>query len=241
MCTITFVPTGSRSFILCSNRDEDPRRTTLAPAVHDRRGTRMIYPKDLQSGGSWIGSSETQRTACIMNGARKPHERTDDYKTSRGVILKEVLTADRLDTFIKNYDLNGIEPFTMLVVCHKEDLQLFQWTWDGNKYLLELLPTQPMILQSSMIYSQEEMKRRKGWFETLAQLPQVQPAELWKWHHAEDDLSQPIATGARWKRDSLQTVSVTMVEVNGEVQNMHYHDLQTNLYRSVDLIECKTS
>ena len=58
MCTVTIIPKGDNDFVLTSNRDEAPQRISLAPKVYTIDDTRLLFPKDKLSGGTWIGVSE---------------------------------------------------------------------------------------------------------------------------------------------------------------------------------------
>ena len=116
MCTVTLLPQANNNFILTSNRDEHPNRITIPPKKYVENGVEMFFPKDEKAGGTWIGFSDKNRMICLLNGAFKNHIKKKNYKKSRGVIAKEVLQSNNFLKFINELDLNGIEPFTIIIV-----------------------------------------------------------------------------------------------------------------------------
>ena len=130
MCTLTFFPTHNNGFILTSNRDESPRRETKPPDFYMEEGTRLLYPRDMQAGGTWIGVSAKQRVVCLLNGGFTAHEREAEYRMSRGIIVKDLLLAEDPLPTIDKYDFHGIEPFTVVVVDWNESLRIFELVWD---------------------------------------------------------------------------------------------------------------
>jgi len=57
MCTVTFIPLENKNFVLTSNRDEAPNRTTIPPRNEGVELVMILAPKDALAGGTWIGSS----------------------------------------------------------------------------------------------------------------------------------------------------------------------------------------
>lgn len=59
MCTVTFLPFKNDNFILTSSRDVPfARKRAEFPQKYTEDGTELIYPKDGQAGGTWIGISD---------------------------------------------------------------------------------------------------------------------------------------------------------------------------------------
>ncbi|MEX1384312.1 NRDE family protein, partial [Lutibacter sp.] len=134
MCTVTFLPLKNNGFILTSNRDETPFRETIPPKKYEEDGVEMVFPKDKLAGGTWIGTSSKNRLVCVLNGAFTKHKRATSYKKSRGIIAKEILKSDNLETYINALDLINIEPFTMVLVdWNNDNLDLFELVWDAHK------------------------------------------------------------------------------------------------------------
>ena len=103
MCTVTFIAKGNDDFILTSNRDELPERSTLSLQEYTEDNVKLIYPKDKVAGGTWIGLSEKNRLINLLNGAFEPHKRKSTYKMSRGVVVKKLLVAEDAIQEIKDW------------------------------------------------------------------------------------------------------------------------------------------
>ena len=164
MCTVTLIPKGTNDFVLTSNRDEAPNRTTLPPKFYEVNKTKLLFPKDEVAGGSWIGVSEKQLVLCVLNGGFEAHERKVNYRLSRGVVLKDLLVADNLNTAIENYNLNNIEPFTLVVVEWNTKMEFKELVWDGENKHFSDLPLEPKIWSSSSLYNAKMKKERLQWF-----------------------------------------------------------------------------
>jgi uncharacterized protein with NRDE domain len=111
MCTVTYLPLGNNNFILTSNRDETPLRKTIPLETYEENGVELTYPKDALAGGTWIGASNKNRLVCLLNGGFTNHIRNHYYKMSRGVIVKNILSADNGVAYVDNFDFTDIEPF----------------------------------------------------------------------------------------------------------------------------------
>jgi len=167
MCTVTFLPLSSNNFILTSNRDEQRLRETILPKKYFEDGVEMVFPKDKSAGGTWIGTSSKKRLICVLNGGFKNHIKKANYKKSRGVIAKEILKENNLLQYIENLDLDGIEPFTLVIVDWNDDeLRLFELIWDEQQKHFTKLKNEPKIWSSSTLYSNEVKELRKNWFQT---------------------------------------------------------------------------
>ena len=164
MCTVTLIPVGKNDFVITSNRDEAPQRTTLSPDFYEVNKTKLLFPKDEVAGGSWIGVSEMKRVLCVLNGGFDKHERKASYRMSRGVVMRDLLITKNLDKAIHDYNFEGIEPFTLVVVEWSAAIQFKELVWDGiNKHFSDL-PFEPKIWSSSTLYNDSMKKERLQWF-----------------------------------------------------------------------------
>ena len=110
MCTVTIIPKNNTDFILTSNRDEAPDRIALAPEFYVVNDTKLLFPKDELSGGTWIGISEKNRVICVLNGGFEFHERKANYRMSRGVVAKDFLISEKITETIESYNFEDVEP-----------------------------------------------------------------------------------------------------------------------------------
>lgn len=171
MCTITLIPhpDSLNSFVLTSNRDEAVSRTSLPPQMEIYKERKLYFPKDKKAGGTWVGVSENLRCVCLMNGAEKPHVRKNDYRRSRGVVVKDFLAGKKLQNLLWEYNLKDIEPFTMILVDWKNGLLFNELIWDGDNRKISKLPLREHIWSSSPLYTEEMKDLRRKWFGELKQ------------------------------------------------------------------------
>ncbi len=223
MCTVTFLPLAKNNFILTSNRDEQRLRVTLPPEKYEEDGTELFFPKDKTAGGTWIGTSSKNRLVCVLNGAFIKHIRKESYKKSRGVIAKELLKAANLQLYIDNLDLQGIEPFTMVIIDWNNDqLNLFELIWDENKKYFTKLIIKPTIWSSATLYTANIKELRSTWFQNWVAKNEFTSEKIVAFHHSEiDDKEQSVLM----KRTYVETVSITSVKKENETIEMQYEDV----------------
>ncbi len=226
MCTVTFIPKSNDDFILTSNRDEAPGRNTIPPKIYTEEGLQLLYPKDAVAGGTWIGISEKKRVVTLMNGGFVAHQRNPFYRKSRGLVVKDLLKCEDLKREIENYDFNGIEPFTAIVVEWKSEIQLFQLVWDGTEYHFSEQPLAPKIWSSSPLYPEHPKRKREQWFSNfLFETVNPSEAEVLHFHKTagEGDLTKNLVID----RGFVKTKSITQIVKRGTNVAMRYEDLQT--------------
>ena len=223
MCTVTFLPLENNNFILTSNRDEQRQRETFPPKKYEENGIALFYPKDKLAGGTWIGTSSKNRLVCVLNGAFIRHKRKESYKKSRGVIAKEILKAPDFKNYIENLELEGIEPFTMVIIdWNNNNLNLFELVWDENQQHFSKLKNEPKIWSSATLYTQEMTGIRKNWFQNYLAENEISPESILGFHHSEiGDKEQSIFM----KRSYVETVSITSVKKEDTAIEMLYEDV----------------
>jgi hypothetical protein len=225
MCTVTLIPKGTNDFVLTSNRDEAPNRTTIAPEFYEINKTKLLYPKDEVAGGSWIGVSEKQRVLCVLNGGFEMHKRKASYRLSRGLVLKDLLVADNLSEAIENYNLKDIEPFTLVMVEWNSSMQFKELVWDGTKKHFSNLPLEPKIWSSSSLYNAEMKKERLKWFDDFKKETELSAKTIMKFHKTAGKGNEDF--GVIMDRFFVKTTSITQItKTNNEVQ-MSFENLQT--------------
>ena len=228
MCTVTFIPKrkNSTEFIFTSNRDEASNRPAIPPKVYRENGVELLYPKDKVAGGTWIAASSQKKLICLMNGARKAHQRNEPYRKSRGVVLKDLLTSANFKNAVDDYEFEGIEPFTIIYVEWYEGLRLIQLIWDGDEAELLPLEIKPQIWSASMTYTSEMKKERHQWFESFIaenKVSELTSEEVWQFHHnaGKDDPTNGFVID----RGLLKTTSITQIHQKAKNLKMKYKDL----------------
>ncbi len=229
MCTITYYPHPrlTDNFIITDNRDESVQRPALSPDYYQEMGTRLFYPKDIVSGGTWFGLGKMKRLVCLMNGAFKPHKRTGNYRKSRGIVVKEFLSAKDFYYEMKNYDFDGIEPFYAIVFSWANKTEIREIIWDGQVPTFQIVnPELPQIWAAAMTYSPEQYQIKKKQFNDLIneglQHKDVSDS-LWQLHHSKEADEQE---GYIINRGMLRTSSIIQVHFSGQNDiSYRYHDL----------------
>lgn len=223
MCTVTFLPLENQNFILTSNRDEQRLRETVSPKKYEENGVKMVFPKDKVAGGTWIGISSKNRLVCVLNGAFVKHQRKENYRKSRGVIAKELLQEEVALNYIENLNLEGVEPFTMVIVDWNNNLlNLFELVWDEKQKHVNQFKNEPKIWSSTSLYSPEIKKLRKDWFQNWRASNQFTSENILSFHHSEiGDKEQAVLM----KRSYVETVSITSIKrKNGKIE-FTYEDI----------------
>ena len=233
MCTVTYVPT-TRGFIFTSNRDEQSSRKTLEPQLYNEGGLNLFYPKDQVAGGTWIGVGENKRLVCLLNGGFVYHDPAIKFSKSRGIVVKSMLMSENLEETLENIDLNGVAPFTLIVVDWKVTSNIYELVWcKEEKSVTKLNFQEPYIWSSSTLYTDEMKIKRKKWFaEDVVSQPEFTKCKVLAFHQNENLGDKEIAP--KMKREMVETISTTMVKKIGDVISMDYHD-----YVSDNLLVCK--
>lgn len=224
MCTVTYFPLENDNFILTSNRDEAPLRKTIPPKDYLENGVELTYPKDELAGGTWIGLSERKRLVCLLNGGFTKHQRNEYYKMSRGIIVKKILSDVDAVAFINDFDFTDIEPFTLILVDWKHQLETYELVWDGTKKHFEKLPQEPRIWSSSTLYTDEMKALRETWFADFLKENTAYHQEKIIEFHQNEKLGT-AETSPKMKRSFVETVSVTSVKKENTSVNMLYENL----------------
>jgi len=225
MCTVSFVPLPDTRFILTSNRDETIQRgLASSPQQLNRHGIEIICPVDPLASGSWIGISEKGRIICLLNGAFKRHQHKPPYRMSRVLVVLDALTFSSVEEFASQYDLAGIEPFTMVLLQADNHPVLHELRWDGNEKYFKKLDEHAFHLWSSPTLYSEILKeeKEKAFRNDLDQLSEVNVTSLLNIHSHflyEDWVKAPERV------EVVATLSITSVEKNNGSLKMHYRDL----------------
>ena len=229
MCTVTFVPARDKIFIT-SNRDEkNSRAKAMTPSCSYHNGWKLLYPKDAEAGGTWIGLKETGDAAVLLNGAFIKHHSQPPYRKSRGIIFLDLLTTKNPSISFHKIDLINIEPFTFILF---EKGCLYQFRWDGNeKFYKQLSVNRSHIWSSATLYDGFVVKKREEWFASFLNLinnPTQQDVLNFHRFSGEGDSENDLLM----KRDTTySTVSITSILLTKDRGSMKH----------LDLVEDKTS
>ncbi len=226
MCTVTIMPLANSDFVLTSNRDEAPHRTSIAPEFYQVDGTKLLFPKDELSGGTWIGVSEKNRVICVLNGGFERHERKATYRMSRGTVAKDFLLKENTIDTIRSYNLIDIEAFTMVIIDWNTNLKFYELVWDGKIKHFSELPLQPKIWSSSTLYNPSMQQERVKWFEDFKTENKLDSKTLLNFHKTAGKENDDY--GVIMDRGFVKTTSITQVEKQEDILEMRYESLQNN-------------
>ena len=224
MCTVTLFPLDNSGFILTSNRDEAPKRKALQPEVYDSGEHTLWFPKDAESEGSWIGLSSKNRAVCLLNGAFEKHQRVLPYRHSRGVVVTHFLKCDYVEKELENYNLENIEPFTLVIADWNTEMKWFELVWDGKKRHVKQLPLRPHIWSSSTLYSQDMRTERKQWFSDFLGQEIFSTEAIQEFHHEAGKPNENY--GVVMDRGFVKTTSITQIAKSNTEFQLSFEDLQ---------------
>lgn len=101
--------------VVAANRDEDLRRSAEGPTLRDTAHGRVVAPRDLRAGGTWLGLNRHGLFAAITN---RRCESPDPNRRSRGLIVLDALTAASASEAadeIETLQTDTYNPFNLLL------------------------------------------------------------------------------------------------------------------------------
>jgi len=229
MCTVTYIPQAEGGFILTSNRDESPARATRNLDHSQRNGQQLVFPRDAGAGGTWIALSDADRVVCLLNGAFVAHQHQPPYKKSRGIMVLEFFDHSNVTDFAKNYDFQGMEPFT-LIALERQEIRVLRWD-EVQLHDEQLEPEGQYIWSSATLYTPDVQTQREQWFENwLDGRTDFSRQAILDFHRkggTEDNWNGFIMN----RNNLVRTVSITSIQRKQDQLQIQYesliHDKQT--------------
>jgi len=222
MCLVTYIPQGPDSFVLSSNRDENPFRSPHNLTRLENQDSVMVFPRDTEAGGSWIIAENHDRIVCLLNGAFEKHVHQPPYKRSRGIMALEYFRYAGAGTFAAEYEFEGMEPFTMVIA---EKGELFELRWDEKRaHFLRLDAQGYHVWSSATLYPPPVREKRKGWFLDWLSSRNDRSLEAINALHRTGGEGDPV-NDYIMNRGIVRTVSITHVVKKGGSIGFIYHDL----------------
>ncbi|HEY9118072.1 MAG TPA: NRDE family protein, partial [Roseivirga sp.] len=184
------------------------------------------FPKDPKAGGTWFASNQSDFTLCVLNGGYEKHKHKPPYRLSRGLMVLDFFKILHTQDFASNYNFDGIEPFTLIIVEHGLQLKLHQLVWNEVKLdHIVLSEKQPQIWSSSTLYPEPVRQERKQWFkEWLMDRSEFEQNEILRFH-------QFGGKGDAWndfvmdREGRVKTVSVTSLDKSASNFNLEHISL----------------
>jgi Transport and Golgi organisation 2 len=232
MCTVIYMP-GEDCQYFASLRDENPQRPSAqTPALYKTDSANFIAPLDAHAGGTWVGANDLGTVIVLLNGAFENHEKMPDYKLSRGLIVKELLASEFPVIDWSMLELEGVEPFTLIVWT---DHMLFELVWDGqNRHRATHDVKEPHIWSSSTLYAvTAKEERRKRFLDWASTNPVVTPLSMFKMFESFDDKHDGFLVN---RGLNLQSLSYTFIETDGQKSTtLRYQDLQNKRSNTISV------
>lgn len=230
MCTVTYVPQATESepvYVLSSNRDERPQRSTRDLDREVRGGQEVLFPRDAAAGGTWIAVADSNRAICLLNGAFERHHRNPPYRLSRGIMALEFFEFENVARFIEGYEFENMEPFTLIA---REPEHFEEVRWDGEKiHQKKLDPDKRHIWSSAPLYDPSMQKLRQQWFEQWARKGDFSLAAIRDFHQ-NAGVGDPFIDVVIDRLGIVKTVSTTnIVNFEGRI-DVHYRELDQHAY-----------
>ncbi len=215
MCTLTFIPLDEH-WIITSNRDEfHERADVLFPVLKEIKNKKVWFPREPLAGGTWIATTETGDVRVLLNGALEKHDHRPPYRKSRGLVLLDSYESSDLVVFSEEYDLEGIEPFTMIQFW-KERNKIIEFIWDGQYKYLNLKDSRHAYIWSSVtLYPPEVIEAKTNLFSHWLDNNVPLPENLLEFHQFEGKGKSKPAIRARFS-DELSTVSISQAVVSND-------------------------
>jgi len=227
MCIASFV-FNDESTIITFNRDENKHRLSEFPSWHLHNGKSFFCPVDIQGGGTWLGYNR-QIIATLQNGAYVKHIRTPPYNKSRGIILKNILETNAIETFLNLEYLQDVEPFS-LTIFNVELNKVVIFRYDGQQlFKEEKIQNESFILCSCTLYNEAAFGKIIHGFNGVNSMT---ANNVLNFH-----LQYAIGKAANQFTTLADTVSVTQFEINHQNNTTHctYLDLVSNKEKTYTL------
>jgi hypothetical protein len=204
------------------------RSKTEPPRRYEVGNTPVWYPRDLETGTTWMAGSANGWSLCLLNGAFEKHRSNPPYRQSRGKVVLDFFSFSDIEGFRKDYVLDGIEPFTLiLVLTENASLAVWELRWDGRTAHWKAMdPRQPGIWSSATLYTPEERRLREVWFEDwLEKNPSVRGQDSILDFHRNAGAENKTTALVMDKGQDRQTISITSIAREETVGQIFYEDL----------------
>jgi hypothetical protein len=154
--------------VVAANRDEAYDRPASPPEAGSVGGRRVLFPRDLQAGGTWEGMSESGLAVVITN---RPDGTFDPQRPSRGLLCREALgqpDAAAVSRFLESEV--GRLRYNSFNLFYADQHSARVSSWNGELTTVELRPGTHVLSNDHPLGSLQ--------LPELRALPRQNPAEL---------------------------------------------------------------
>ncbi|MGC6525604.1 MAG: NRDE family protein [Flavobacteriaceae bacterium] len=225
MCIVTYLP-NHNGFYFTSNRDEVNTRQTDYPKAYNHQQYEIIYPKDLEKGGSWFAiDTAHKKMACLLNATGK--QPNQENRISRGKLPINFLIEEM--SLLKEKTLKRVAPFTLIGIQYTTKVIIEEYHWDGESIKLSYIDEKkPYLWCSNTLYSEDDKNRLTREFKN--NLKKIESfRDVVDFHNK---MAQPLCNNVFLKKDKdLQTLSITSLKATNKKEIISYSDLLENSIR----------
>jgi uncharacterized protein with NRDE domain len=125
------------SLVIAANRDEYLDRPAEKPALSHSGSRRMLAPRDLRAGGTWLGVNDARLFAALTN---RPCGDPDPTLRSRGLLVYEALaeaSASAAVAALRALPERAYNPFNFFV---SDGIEAFAAVYEGKLRVTRLAP-----------------------------------------------------------------------------------------------------
>lgn len=192
-------------------------------------------PIDSEKGGTWIATSQAGRVTVLLNGAFKRHNHLPPYRKSRGLVVLDTFEYANLETFFQQYDLDGIEPFTLVILESLSSSDLIDFRWDGEKkHLRHHSASVPAVWSSASLYSKDIIKHTEERFHEWLNSG-IQDAETLLDFNRQEEYSLKIERRRQEAIPTLETLGISSIQINSSTIYFKYFDMISDNQNEVKL------
>jgi len=186
-------------------------------------GNILYYPKDADSNGTWFIADKKGNAGVLLNGAAVKHESKLPYKHSRGLVLTRIFNEHNALNALRDMDLDGVEPFTVILF---EQGSLYQCRWNGSDLAIAVKNAiLPHIWSSVTLYDADMIAEREQWFTAwLHQQQSIYQQNIIHFHATAGKGNNEYGLLMN-RAGALFTVSITSLVINKSAAALHYSDM----------------
>lgn len=218
MCTLSWLKTH-QGFDIFFNRDEQKTRLIAsAPQCYQTpAGNQYLMPTDLDSGGSWIGITDTGVSICLLNFYQGITP--SNPLISRGLLVKNLLGLSHSDAIfseLKQIQFQQYAPFT-LVIFDPEQGSPTSYCWDGIRFTQ--VEIESPYTSSGVEFPQVSQARQETFKQHFKDRPKC--IEQLKAYHASH-LPEKSKWSVCMHREDASTVSFSHLSIGPFSSTFHY-------------------
>ncbi|MCW5980395.1 MAG: NRDE family protein [Bryobacteraceae bacterium] len=213
MCTVSWLHCDGGYELFCNRDEKRTRGPAGAPERRESGGVRYLAPVDRDYGGTWIGANEHGLTLCLLNGAMDDAAPAKRGALSRGLFLRNLLTAVTALEAEERFWASNLEPFAPFTIAALEPEQpaaVLEWNGERRSILTYAEPYMPLS-SSSLDGTGVREARREELARRVEAAGKLDGDVLAAFHASHD--AGPGAYSTCMHRPEAETISFSRVRV----------------------------